>query len=122
TRGAVPPSEFVPLAEETGLLVGLDRWVLSEACRQLHLWQSQFPTFPLLTMSVNLSSRQFAQSDLITELERIVRRSNLAPHNLRLEMTERSLLANPDAAEATITQLKRLGVQLSLDDFGTGYS
>jgi diguanylate cyclase (GGDEF)-like protein/PAS domain S-box-containing protein len=121
-RGMVPPSEFVPLAEETGLLVGLDRWVLGEACRQMHSWQSQFPTLPLLTMSVNLSSRQFAQSDLIGELERIIRRSNLAPHHLRLEMTERSLLANPDAAKATLLQLKQLGVQLSLDDFGTGYS
>jgi EAL domain-containing protein (putative c-di-GMP-specific phosphodiesterase class I) len=118
----VSPSEFVPLAEETGLLVGLDRWVLGEACRQMYTWQSQFPTHPLLTMSVNLSSRQFAQSDLIGELGRIIRRSGLSPRCLRLEMTERSLLANPDAAEATILQLKQLGVHLSLDDFGTGYS
>jgi EAL domain-containing protein (putative c-di-GMP-specific phosphodiesterase class I) len=96
--------------------------VLGEACRQMYEWQTQFPSHQLLTMSVNLSARQFAQFDVINEIENIVRRSNLSPKCLRVEMTERSLLANPDAAEVTIDALRKLGVQLSLDDFGTGYS
>jgi diguanylate cyclase (GGDEF)-like protein/PAS domain S-box-containing protein len=121
-RGLVPPSQFVPVAEETGLLVGLDRWVLGEACRQMYTWQKQFPMQSLLTMSVNLSARQFSQSDLVEEIDRIVRRSSLSPRCLRLELTERSLLANPDSTEAALLELKKQGIQLSLDDFGTGYS
>jgi len=122
TRGLVPPSEFVNIAEETGLLVAIDRWVLGESCRKMAAWQAQFPAQSLLTMSVNLSSRQFVQSDLLDELERILRRAGLSPRSLRLEMTEKSLLANPDSAQQMIERLNQLGVQMSLDDFGTGYS
>ena len=122
TRGLVPPSEFVGIAEETGLLVAIDRWVLGEACRKMAAWQALFPAQTLLTISVNLSSRQFTQTDLLDELERILRRAGLSPRSLRLEMTEKSLLANPDSAQQMLERLNVLGVQMSLDDFGTGYS
>jgi len=122
TRGMVSPADFVGLAEETGLLVAIDRWMLGEACRRMASWQARFPAHTLLTMSVNMSSRQFAQSDLMDEMERILRRAGLEPRSLRLEMTEKSLLASPDATESMIKKLNALGVQISLDDFGTGYS
>ena len=121
TRGWVSPADFVGLAEETGLLVAIDRWILGEACRRMASWQARFPAHTLLTMSVNMSSRQFAQSDLMDEMERILRHAGLAPRSLRLEMTEKSLLASPDATESMIRKLNALGVQMSLDDFGTGY-
>jgi EAL domain-containing protein (putative c-di-GMP-specific phosphodiesterase class I) len=126
-RGFILPSEFIPVAEDTGLLIAIDRWVLGEACRQTHIWHRQFTpktgaTHLPLTISVNLTSKQFAQNDLIEHVEGIVRQSELEPRSLKLEITEGAIMENAESAAALLLELKRLGLQLSIDDFGTGYS
>jgi diguanylate cyclase (GGDEF)-like protein len=119
-RGLVPPDEFIPLAEETGLITEIGRWVLAEACRQLHRWQTLAPR--PLTMSVNLSSRQFSQPHLIDQIEQTLAETGIAPRCLQLEITESVVMENAEAAATMLRQLRALGVQLSIDDFGTGYS
>ena len=119
-RGVVLPDAFVPLAEETGLIVPLGRWVLAEACRQGRAWQDRFPTPP--TVSVNLSPRQFQQPGLVEEVAAALRSTGLAPDRLQLEITEGAVMADADGAVATLRQLRGLGVRLAIDDFGTGYS
>lgn len=122
TRGLISPTEFIPLAEDTGLILALGRWVLEEACRQLRAWQVQFPAHPPLTISVNLSIKQFAQVNLVEQISQILQETNLAPSSLKLEITESLLMENQESVTALMQQLKALGVSLSLDDFGTGYS
>jgi diguanylate cyclase (GGDEF)-like protein/PAS domain S-box-containing protein len=122
TRGLVFPSDFIPLAEETGLIVPIDWWVLHEACRQMHAWQTQFPTNSPLTISVNISSKQFLQPDLINQIQQLLQEIGLSPSSLKLEITESVLVENTESVAATLTQLQALGIQISLDDFGTGYS
>lgn len=119
-RGSVSPAEFIPLAEETGLIVPIGYWVLYEACRQMYEWQRQFSVEPM-TMSVNLSTKQFAQLDLIAKIEQILLQTGLDARNLKLEITESSLMET-DSTAAMLGQLQALGVQLQIDDFGTGYS
>jgi PAS domain S-box-containing protein/diguanylate cyclase (GGDEF)-like protein len=122
TRGMVSPAEFIPLAEETGLIQLIDRWVLREACFQLSAWQELFsPEIPL-TMSVNLSSVQLAQLGLIERLDQIIKETGIQGHNLKLEITESAIMENATTGTVMLKQLKALGVQLSIDDFGTGYS
>lgn len=118
-HGLVPPSLFVPLAEETGLIVDLDRWVFKTACAQLKGWS---PIDPALTLSVNLSSRQFARPDLVPFIADIVTASELAPSRLKLELTESLLMDTSLVVRETLTALRSLGVRLHIDDFGTGYS
>jgi EAL domain-containing protein (putative c-di-GMP-specific phosphodiesterase class I) len=121
-RGMIAPDEFVPLAEETGLIVQLGEWVLGEACRQMWDWQSRFVLDPPLELSVNLSVRQFSQLTLVKNVCESLARSGLDPRHLKLEITETALMENAERAAAMLTELKRNNIRLSLDDFGTGYS
>jgi diguanylate cyclase (GGDEF)-like protein len=122
TRGLLPPAEFIGLAEETGMIVPLGAWVLREATRQAQAWQSAQPSGHRLTMSVNLSSRQFAHPDLVAQVEAALAESGLDPVSLTLEITESVLIDNPRAAQELLERFSALGIRLALDDFGTGYS
>ncbi|HEX8336521.1 MAG TPA: EAL domain-containing protein, partial [Pyrinomonadaceae bacterium] len=121
-RGFVPPSEFIPVAEETGMIVEIGQWVLRESCRQMREWQRLSFDNRLLTVSVNLSGKQFLQPNLIGCVKQILHETDLDPRCLKLEITESVMMENAEAASAMLVQLRALGVQLSIDDFGTGYS
>ena len=121
-RGLIPPDKFIPLAEETGLIVTIGQWVLHEACRQVRQWQKQCAGAQALTISVNLSSKQFVQSDLIEQITTILRETELDPRCLKLEITESVVMENIETATEMLKQMRALGVGLSIDDFGTGYS
>lgn len=121
-RGLISPIKFIPIAEETGLIIPLGQWVLHEACRQLKVWQEQFPSTPPLTVSVNLSSRQFSQQSLIGEIRHTLETTGLAANHLKLEITETAIMENTESAMDMLLQIKEMGIQLSVDDFGTGYS
>jgi diguanylate cyclase (GGDEF)-like protein len=121
-RGLLQPVEFLPLAEETGLITWIDRWVLREASRQARAWQSQFPSQPSFTLSVNLSGKQLAQPLLVDYVESTLREACFHAGDLKLEVTESVVMENAEAAVEILTALRALGVQLLIDDFGTGYS
>jgi diguanylate cyclase (GGDEF)-like protein/PAS domain S-box-containing protein len=121
-RGMISPAEFIPVAEETGLIVQVGQIVLEESCRQLRRWHSMLPSNPPLTISVNLSARQFVQSDLVDRIMSALRGADLSPQFLRLEITESVLMADAAAAAEMLRRLKELKIQVSIDDFGTGYS
>ena len=122
TRGLVPPAEFIPVVEETGLIIPIGDWILGEACRQARDWQEQYPSAPPLVMNVNLSARQFRQPNLAAEVARVLRETGLNPSSLELEVTESIMLDDADSANQTLRRLKNLGVRIAIDDFGTGYS
>lgn len=122
TRGLIAPSEFIAIAEETGLIIPLGWWVLREACRQMKEWQLQFPSNPPLSISVNVSSKQFAQSNLVEEIEKVLQETGLSAQSLKLEITESTVMENADAATVMLQRLRDLDIHLSIDDFGTGYS
>lgn len=119
-RGLVSPGDFIPLAEETGLIVPLGSWVLREVCKQARGWQDA--GLPPITLGANLSARQFRQNDLVNEVQEALQDTKLAPGTLELELTETMVMHDPDSAAETMHHLKELGIILSLDDFGTGYS
>jgi len=121
-RGLVPPDQFIPVAEETGLIEPLGRWVLEEACRQMVQWQRDHRQAPPLNVSVNLSNKQFADEELEARVAKILADTGLAPDRLKLEVTESAILENQDEAAKVLGRLKDHGVRVSLDDFGTGYS
>ena len=121
TRGRLEPHDFVPQAEETGLIFEIGRWVLAEALAHLARWQSLLPSDPPLGVSVNVSGRQFADARLCDEIAELLRSSGIAPFSLGVEITE-SVLFAPDSPGGTIDTLRALGVTILLDDFGTGYS
>jgi diguanylate cyclase (GGDEF)-like protein len=121
-RGLILPGEFIPLAEETGLIVPLGRWVLQETCRRAHEWGEQYPTALPLVTSVNLSVKQFQQRDLVREITGILRQTGLEPSRLQLEITESVVMDDAEYAADLLRELKGLGVKLAVDDFGTGYS
>lgn len=121
-RGLVPPSEFIPIAEETGLIVPLGLCVLEAACRQMRAWQALSPRHRGLKLSVNLSGRQFAQHDLVEAIERILLETDFDPRCLQLEITESVVMENAGAIDRLVGRLRDLGIELALDDFGTGYS
>jgi diguanylate cyclase (GGDEF)-like protein/PAS domain S-box-containing protein len=121
-RGLVSPVDFIPIAEETGLIMPIGWIALRDACRQMRAWQMQFPACSHLTVSVNLSVKQFAQPDLVAQIRQILQETGLNPKNLKLEITESAIMDNADLAARMLKELQSLGVQLSLDDFGTGYS
>jgi diguanylate cyclase (GGDEF)-like protein len=121
-RGLVSPADFIPVAEETGLIVPIGEWVLNEACVHIRQWQIDSPSHRNLSLSVNLSARQVAQPDLLDRIKEALGQSKLNPHCLKLEITESVVMENAEAAALMFKQLRSLGVQLSIDDFGTGYS
>ncbi|MEK6284174.1 MAG: EAL domain-containing protein [Acidobacteriota bacterium] len=121
-HGYISPLKFIPVAEDTGLIIEIGQWVLREACQQLKLWQEQFPSDPPLSISVNLSGRQFSQPDLIDRISQILDETGLDAGSLKMEITESAIIENIDAAALMLKRIKALGVRLSLDDFGTGYS
>ncbi len=121
-RGLVSPAEFIHLAEETGIIIALDQWVLKNACCQLRCWQQQFPTFSHLTLSVNLSGHHFDQMDYIEQINQIIATTGILGQYLKLEITESVLLSNPETIEEMLKQLRKSNIQVCLDDFGTGYS
>jgi diguanylate cyclase (GGDEF)-like protein/PAS domain S-box-containing protein len=121
-RGLIAPMDFIPLAEETGMIVQIGEWVLREAATHMRRWQLVFPTEPPTFMCVNLSVKQFSQVDLIEKVAAILQDTNLAPTSLKLEITESAVMENVETATKMLNQLRELGVQLAMDDFGTGYS
>jgi len=118
--GMVSPGEFIPLAEETGLILAIGRWVLEAACAQVRAWREQGITG--LRLAVNLSLRQFQDADLVPSVERALAASGFDPADLELELTESSIMQDAEATIAKLQALDRLGIQLAIDDFGTGYS
>lgn len=119
--GMVSPAKFIPIAEETGLIIPLGWWVLHTACQQMQQWRQQYP-HQSLVINVNLSTRQFLHPDLLPQVRQILQETGLPPQALKLEITESVLISDRATMVARLLQLKALGVQLSLDDFGTGYS
>ncbi len=121
-RGLVPPSEFIPVAEETGLIVAIGRWALRSACQALRALDDRAGVRDGLHLSVNLSVREFGQSDLVATVARILGESDFLPSRLHLEITESAIISQQHPALQTIAELRQLGVRIHLDDFGTGYS
>jgi diguanylate cyclase (GGDEF)-like protein/PAS domain S-box-containing protein len=121
-RGLVSPVEFIPVAEETGLIIPIGAWILKEACHQIRTWQQQFPADPPLMISINLSGKQFVQPDLVDSIRALLQTTGLAPRNVKLEITESVLMDDAASATTILGQLRTLGTRLGLDDFGTGYS
>jgi EAL domain-containing protein (putative c-di-GMP-specific phosphodiesterase class I) len=120
--GLVPPDQFIQVAEETGLILPIGRWVLSEACEKVHKWQLDYPSDPPLGINVNLSRRQLLQADLFEQIRSTLERTGLPAESLQLEITESAILDNPEAAGEFLQHLKSLHIGLCVDDFGTGYS
>ncbi len=121
SRGAIPPQEFITVAEETGLIVPIGQWVLEQACLRISSWQEQYQ-LPSLYVSVNLSAKQFMQLDLVDHVERALAKAALSPNSLIVEITESTVMENVDDAISMLRRLRDLGVETSIDDFGTGYS
>lgn len=121
-RGLVPPLDFIPIAEETGLIMPIGKWVIEMACRQLKEWQSDGVAAETLLMSVNLSARQLSRVELTEQIREILAETKVAPRCLNLEITESAIMENSDVAESLLHGLKGIGVSLTTDDFGTGYS
>jgi diguanylate cyclase (GGDEF)-like protein/PAS domain S-box-containing protein len=121
-RGLIPPDEFIPIAEETGLIVPLGLRVLEEACGRMATWIRELPDLPDLFVSVNLAAKQLQQADLLERVTAVLRESGLDPHRLKLEIAETVLMDDPDFNLAVVRDLADLGVQVQIDDFGTGYS
>ncbi|MGK7877210.1 MAG: putative bifunctional diguanylate cyclase/phosphodiesterase, partial [Xenococcaceae cyanobacterium] len=121
-KGVVSPAEFIPAAEETGLIIPIGLWVLGEACRQLRAWQNQRLTQQPLTMSVNLSVKQFSQPNLIEQIDQILQETKLDGRSLKLEITESAIIDNDKLVTEIFEQLRVRQIHLSIDDFGIGYS
>jgi diguanylate cyclase (GGDEF)-like protein/PAS domain S-box-containing protein len=122
TRGLLGPEEFIPVAEETGLIRELGWWNLREACRQISEWRAALDAHSHLTISVNLSAKQFLQPSLVSDISKLLQELALPPEALKLEITESTVMADPAAAVEMLQQIKSLGIRLAIDDFGTGYS
>jgi EAL domain-containing protein (putative c-di-GMP-specific phosphodiesterase class I) len=121
-RGLVPPLEFIPLAERTGLITSIGQWVLGEACRQVKRWNEQRPVLAPLRVSVNVSTGQLRRPDMVRRVEEVLRESGLEPGLLALEVTESAVLEAGAEDKGVLHHLRMLGVSISIDDFGTGYS
>jgi EAL domain-containing protein (putative c-di-GMP-specific phosphodiesterase class I) len=121
-RGIISPVEFIPIAEETGMILSLGQWVLREACLQARRWQTEVPRTPPLEISVNLSAKQFQQPGLVDDVARVLKETHLEPGSLMLEITESVVMEDEVQTMSQLEALKKLGVQLAIDDFGTGYS
>ncbi|HKZ78041.1 MAG TPA: bifunctional diguanylate cyclase/phosphodiesterase [Pyrinomonadaceae bacterium] len=121
-RGLVSPADFISVAEDTGQIIHLGKWVLERACRQMRQWQDQHPAYRNLTLSVNLSGKQFLQPNLVEQIKSTLDQTGFDPHNLQLEITESVVIENTEIVTGMLMRLHELGIQLSMDDFGTGYS
>ncbi|CAN1212452.1 EAL domain-containing protein [Tumidithrix helvetica PCC 7403] len=121
-QGLIPPGKFIPIAEETGLIMAIDLCIMRQACRQLLIWQDRGLVAQSLTMSVNLSVKHFMSFDLLEQIDRILQETGIQGQNLRLEITESDIMGNAEFASKIIEQLQNRHIQLSIDDFGTGYS
>lgn len=121
-RGLVAPGDFIPVSEDTGLIVPITLWILRESCRQMVEWQQLDPAYKSLILSVNLSVKHFGQGNLVEEVQKILVETGIEPSRLKLEITESAVMENAELVIAMLKELKVLGVQLSIDDFGTGYS
>jgi len=121
-QGLLAPDKFIEIAESTGLIVPIGRWVLDSACQQIRSWQSMFPSDPLLSISVNVSAKQFTHTTLVSDARTIIRKTEIEPSRLQLEVTESMAMADPDLTDRVLVQLKDLGIQIVIDDFGTGHS
>ena len=121
-RGIVSPAEFIPVCEETNLIIPIGEWVLRQACRQMRRWQQAFPEYERLLISVNLSSKQFTHPFLLPSIESALHDSDLSPDSLKLELTESAVMEDVSSTLSILHSLKALNVHLSIDDFGTGYS
>jgi diguanylate cyclase (GGDEF)-like protein/PAS domain S-box-containing protein len=121
-RGIVPPMEFIPLAEESGLIVPLGQWAIQESCRQIRIWQKEIPANEPIALNVNLSARQLRHPNIVRDIADALDDSGLLPSRLILEITESVLMIDTTATINRLFQLKSLGVRLAIDDFGTGYS
>jgi diguanylate cyclase (GGDEF)-like protein/PAS domain S-box-containing protein len=121
-RGLLEPADFIEMAEETGLINSIDRWVLREACRQLQKWQKHFWDYTSLSMSVNLSSKQFSQPDLVEYVRRTLRETGVEAYSLSLEITENVVMENTEHSISILSGLQALNIHVEVDDFGTGYS
>jgi diguanylate cyclase (GGDEF)-like protein/PAS domain S-box-containing protein len=122
TRGQLGPEEFIAVAEETGLIRDLGWWNLREACRQMTEWRADYNAYSQLTMSVNLSPKQFLQPNLVDDIRSLLLELKLPPQALKLELTESTVMGDPSTAIEMLQQIKELGISLAIDDFGTGYS
>jgi diguanylate cyclase (GGDEF)-like protein len=122
TRGPISPADFIPIAEDTGLIVPIGNWVLREACRQLVAWDRQHPQSAGIVVNVNLSAKQCMHPDLVSDVSRILHETGCPPERIKLEITEGVVLENSDVVSDVLLKLRGLGVQLGLDDFGIGYS
>jgi len=122
TAELVYPADFIDVAEDTGLILHIGMWVLHEACEQMHQWHRQFPRSKPLTVSVNISPRQFVQPNLVEQIQSIIAQTGINPNTLRLEITESVTMGDVEHTIKTLSQLRALGVRFSVDDFGTGYS
>ncbi|HEX2656738.1 MAG TPA: EAL domain-containing protein [Polyangia bacterium] len=122
TRGLIMPDIFIPVAEETGLITSIGEFMLSEACRQMRVWQQRYPREKPLAISVNVSTKQLAQTNVAEQVQRVLTETGLPPASLTLEITESALIQNLKAGAAVIKQLHDMTVRLHIDDFGTGYS
>jgi EAL domain-containing protein (putative c-di-GMP-specific phosphodiesterase class I) len=120
-RGLISPALFIPLAEDTGTILPVGLWILDAACAQLKIWQNQ-PLTRDLVLAVNVSARQFRQSDFVLQIQETVNRHGIRPSHLKIELTESVVLTNVDDTIAKMMDLKSFGVNFSMDDFGTGYS
>ena len=121
-QGLISPATFIPIAEETGLIAQIGYWVLHQACQQLQQWQDEKLTDVPLTVSVNVSARQFAQVDLVEQIDQVLAETRLKPQQLKLEITESAIMENAQTAATILRALRERQIQLSIDDFGTGYS
>ncbi len=121
-RGMIYPMEFIPLAEQNGLIAAIGEWIMRESCKQLAMWQRQYPQTPPLQMSMNISGKQFSQTGLIDQLEAIIGETGVNADSVALEITESMIMDNIDTAIATMARLREMGFHIHIDDFGTGYS
>ena len=124
-QGFISPADFIPIAEDTGLIIPIGNWILRKACQQLRVWQQKFASIPQvasLKMSVNLASQQIQEPEFIEKLDQILEKTGLDGNYLRLELTERVLVDSEQNTQNTLAEIKRRNIKLSIDDFGTGYS
>jgi EAL domain-containing protein (putative c-di-GMP-specific phosphodiesterase class I) len=121
-RGLIKPMDFIPVAEETGLLVPIGLWLLREACSQTRQWQDRYPMNPPLWISVNFSNRQLTQPDLVEQIKAILDETGLPANSLRLEVTEDVVMENVHLSMIILAKLREMGIHIEMDDFGTGYS